>query len=192
MKQQTRTSKIKKCVPFIKNHLLHFMHEILYRHTWNCNIPWSKLNMSGEEIKSYLLLPISKRQSVGEGLKVENLNNSTFFFSLNDNFFGLELAIQAKVFALCYLDWGHHFLFCEWQYTPAVDHTGEQIAIIAVYIKQKALIRFWRVGCCYCCCWGILLQVIYLIICLYALLVPASNRISNRACKKPLFSERVL
>lgn len=54
--------------------------------------------------KILLILPISKGQSVGEGLYGENLSEKILFFSLNDNLFGLELAIQAKVFALCYLD----------------------------------------------------------------------------------------
>lgn len=72
---------------------------------------------------------------------MENLGKKIFFFSLNDNLFGLELSIQAKVFALCYLDWGRRFLFRKWQYTPTVDDTGEPTVIIAVYLKQRARIR---------------------------------------------------
>jgi len=75
MKQQTRTSKKKKkYLLFIEDHLTNFMHENLCRHTWNCIIQWSNLNTSKEEIKSCLLLPSLKGQSVEQGLCGENLS----------------------------------------------------------------------------------------------------------------------
>lgn len=101
--------KKKRHFPFIKDHLTDFMHEILCTHMWNCNIQWSEQNVSGKEIKSCLLLPIWTGQSVEQELYGENLSQNILFFSLSDNLFVLELAIQAKVFALGCSDWGHHF-----------------------------------------------------------------------------------
>lgn len=88
---------------------MNFMHEILCRHIWNCNIQWPKMKCVGRRNKILHFSAQFKGPASSTGITRGKQKLKYIIFQPNDNRFALELPIHAKTSALGCVDGGHHF-----------------------------------------------------------------------------------
>jgi len=119
---------------------MNFMHEILCRHTWNCNIQWSRTKHVWGRNEILCVSAQFKRAASRTGITWGKQKLKYIIFQPRWQLVCLRTSYSCSDICIRPCGLRSSFLFDKWQRTPAAGHAGEQTVIIAVYLQQRALI----------------------------------------------------